>query len=74
MVCQTHGLCTRGHGHPALLVSLLSLVANEGKLLRQVHPAEEGLEARVGRTKPHRKNRELLALIVGKLGLIGTMP
>ncbi len=30
-----------GHGHPALLVNLLSLVASEVSLLQEVHAAEE---------------------------------
>ena len=37
-----------GTRHPTLLVSLLGSVASEGSLLREVHAAQEGLEAGVG--------------------------
>ncbi len=50
---------------PALKkVPLTGLVKMSGKSRRML------INTRVGRTRPYRKNRELLALIVGKLGLI----
>jgi hypothetical protein len=50
---------------PALKKVPLPVLEKESGLSRMML-----INARVGRTRPHRKNQELLALIVGKLGLI----
>ena len=47
------GRAPDGHGHSTLPIRLLSLVASEGSLLREVHAAEEVMEAR--RARPHRE-------------------
>jgi hypothetical protein len=52
---------------PALKkASLIVLVGECGKSLSR----RELIELRAGRSRPHRKTRELLVLILGKLGVI----